>query len=101
MAIVSANGMVMRKVVPVPGCALHLDVTADIMDEFTRLVGANAHALAGLGALERPEQPVAQEIGIHSTAVVLDFDQCKVSLATQDHVDESVIARGFLGVLDE
>lgn len=48
-----------------------------------------AFVLSSAGAL------VAQEIRIHSTAVVLDFEQREFSLAAQDHIDESVIAGGF------
>ena len=67
----SAAGRMMVKVVPWPGWLSTLEPAAHRGDQRARLERADAEA-AGLGRGEGLEQPVADEVGVHSDAVVGD-----------------------------
>src|SRR5690625_382637 len=82
------------------GGAVHGESAVAGVDELSGLVDADAHALAGFGGDEGCEQVVADALGIHTDAVVLDFNDGIVALAAQSDVDTAAPRGRLVRILD-
>ena len=87
-----------RQARPLLRHTVNVDVAATHAQRFANLIRTNAHALRALGTVERPEQALADELGLHAASRVRNHDATLAIFRRQLDVNFPVRLRRILRI---